>query len=120
MRHIFNDNKSTFEYNMKNLIGFDSPIYKLTATHKNGGAEKLDLTEANGLMLKLYLAVGDEVMLTFNLWVDVGFHNGANGKVVDFVYKHADRPRTKNGKEFTEAVVVKFNPMSKRIEHFLE
>ena len=92
MRHIFNDNKSTFEYNMKNLIGLDSPIAKLTATHKNGSAEKRDLTEANGLMLKLYLAVGDEVMLTFNLWVDVGFHNGANGKVVDFVYKHADRP----------------------------
>ena len=35
-------------------------------------------------MSNLYLAVGSILMLTYNLWVDVGYHNGAKGKVVDF------------------------------------
>ena len=36
--HFFNDNKASFEYDKHKLIGLDSPISKLTATHKNGVA----------------------------------------------------------------------------------
>ena len=39
-------------------------------------------------MMELYLACRAEVMLTLNLWADVGLHNGAKGKVVDVVYKY--------------------------------
>ena len=46
--HLFNDNKYSFEYNIQNLIGLDSPIFKLTATNNNGYAAKCDSTEANG------------------------------------------------------------------------
>ena len=53
--------------------------------YKNRYAEKQGLAEANRLMSKLYLAIGPEVMLTSNLWVGVGFHNGSKGKVVYFV-----------------------------------
>ena len=59
-------------------------------------------------------------MLTSNLWVDVGFHDGTKGKIVDFVYKHVDWPLTNNGKYFPEAVVVQFHSMEKWIEPFLE
>ena len=38
--------------------------------------------------MELYLACRAEVMLTLNLWADVGLHNGAKGKVVDVVYKY--------------------------------
>ena len=68
MGHIFSyDKKSAFEYNMQNLIRLDSPIAKLISTHNNGNAVKLDSIEANWLMSELYLAVGDEVILTSNL-----------------------------------------------------
>ena len=117
--HLFYDNKSESEYNMHKLIGLDSPISKLTAPHNNGDAVKRYMLEANGLMLNLYLAVDAEVMLTSNLWVDVGLHNGAKGKVVDFLYKHADGPQTKNGKEFPEAFVVQFHSMAEGVEPFL-
>ena len=49
-------------------------------------------------MSKLYLAVGDEVMLTSNLWVDVGLRNGAKGNVVYFLCNHAGGTWTNNGK----------------------
>ena len=98
----------------------DSPIAKLTVMYKNRYAEKQDLAEANRLMLKLYLAIGPEVMLTSNLWVDVGLHNGAKGKVVDFVYKNANEPCMNKGEESPEDVVVKFHSMEKGIKPFLD
>ena len=69
---------------MHKMIVLDSPISKLTAMHNNEDSGKRGLTEANGLMPQLYLVVGAEFVLTYNLWVDVGFHNGAKGKVVEF------------------------------------
>ena len=83
--HLFYDKKSDFGYNMKKLNGLNKSTTKIIADHNNGDAEKLDYSEANGLMDKLYLAVGAEVMLTSNLWVSVGFHNGYKVKVVYFV-----------------------------------
>ena len=71
-------------------------------------------------MSKLYLAAGAEVMLTYNLWIGAGFHNGVKWKVVYFVYKHADGPRTNNGKEFLESVVMQLHSMAEGIENFLE
>ena len=70
---------------MKKLNGLNKSTTKIIADHNNGDVEKLDYSEANGLMDKLYLAVGAEVMLTSNLWVSVGFHNGYKVKVVYFV-----------------------------------
>ena len=41
--HLFYDNKLAFGYNMQKLIGLDSPIAKLTATHNNGDDAKTQL-----------------------------------------------------------------------------
>jgi len=61
--------------------------------------------EAGGLQAELYLACGAEVMLTSNLWTDVGLHNGARGKVVDIVYKTSTGPG-QSGTVIPNAVVV--------------
>ena len=71
-------------------------------------------------MAQLYLAVGAEVMLTSNLWTEVGLHNRAKGKVVDIVYKHATGPRVNNGKTLPEAIVVQFNELADEVEPFFE
>ena len=33
-------------------------------------------------MAQLYLAVGSEVMLTSNIWIEVGLHNGEKVKLL--------------------------------------
>ena len=45
------------------------------------------------------------MVLTSNIWTDVGLHNSARGKVIDFVYTNLSGPI--NG-DIIEAVVVKF------------
>ena len=59
-------------------------------------------------------------MLTSSSWVDFGLHNGAKGKVVDFVYKHADGPQINNGKALIEGVVVQFHSKGEGVEPFIE
>ena len=55
-------------------------------------------------------------MLTHNLWADIGLHNGAKGKVVDFVYTDAAGPGRNNGKGLPEAVVVVFHELAYGVE----
>ena len=69
---------------MQNLIGLDSPISKLKATHNNGGDAKRDSGESNGLISDFYLSVGSEVMLTSNFGVCVVLHTWVKVKVVNF------------------------------------
>ena len=56
-------------------------------------------------------------MLTSNLWNPVGFHNGARGKVIDFVYMNSYGPQSQT---FSEAVVVQFIHLDQDMADFLE
>ena len=120
MQQDFFSNKSSFEYKIRKLEALSTPIAKLTATHNTSAASKRDSQEANGLMAQLYLAVGAEVMLTSNLWTEVGLHNGAKGKVVDIVYKNAAGPRINNGKNLPEAIVIELHKLADEVESFFE
>ena len=51
-----------------------------------------------------------------NFWAEVGFHNGARGKVVDSVYNNLSGPQSG---AFLEAVVVQFWGWEKRVDPFL-
>ena len=74
---------------MSRLKFLGTPIAKFTATHNYSTAAKRDSAEEKGLLSQSYLVFRAEVMLTHNLWVDVGLHNGDKGKVVNFLYKDA-------------------------------
>ena len=95
----------------------ETPIAKLQARHNCLEAKKNDYQEPNDLHSCLYLTKGDDVMLISNLWTPVGFHNGARGKVIDFVYMNSDGPRYQN---FPEAVVVQFSHLEPDTPDYLE
>ena len=107
--YMFHDNNSCFEYNMAKLQDIGSPITCIKASHNNVKAAKRDSSEAQNLQAILHLCVGSEVMLTSNVWTEVGLHNGAKGKVIDFVYVDASGPLSGN---VPEAVVVQFHSLA--------
>ena len=73
-----------------------------------------------GLLLQLYLVIVSDSILQYNLWVDVGIHNGKKEKVVDFVYNYNKVPKRNNGKYLPEATVVKFHSLNTHAEPFVE
>jgi len=75
---------------MDKLKSLGTPIARVKATHNCSKASRLDSMKDGRLHTELYLACRVEVILTSNLWADVGLHNGAKGKVVDIVYKITD------------------------------
>ena len=75
---------------MSRLKTLEIPIARLQACHNCSEAKKKDSQEENGLHFCLYLAKGSYVMLTYSLWTPIGLHNGARGKVIDFVYMNSN------------------------------
>ena len=70
---------------MSKLKSLNQPIAMIKARHSLG-AQTLSADDMGGLEPVIYLSKGAKVMLTMNLWTDVGLCNGAIGTVLDFVY----------------------------------
>ena len=79
------------EINTEKLKSLNLPIAIIKARH-SGGAQTLSADELGGLEPVVYLAKGARVMLTMNIWTEVGLCNGALGTVVDFVYAKGQIP----------------------------
>ena len=79
------------ELNMSKLKSLNQPIAMIKARHSLG-AQTLSADDMGGLEPVIYLSKGAKVMLTMNLWTDVGLCNGAIGTVLDFVYAESQQP----------------------------
>ena len=64
------------EHNISQLHVLGQPVATIKAVHSGPNASKNDV---GGLEAALCLSKGARVMLTSNLWVDVGLVNGCNG-----------------------------------------
>jgi ATP-dependent DNA helicase PIF1 len=65
------------------MLGLNSPAVQIEVKHEGAGAERVDSTNADNLAKRLPLCVGCRVMLTRNLWGNVGVVNGVKGTVYD-------------------------------------
>ena len=91
--HLFYDKKSVAEYNHSKLVQLATPVAAINAIHSgvnNAAAVKPD--DAGGLYPTVLMAEGADVMLTANIWQQVGLCNGAAGVVYKLKYQVEHSP----------------------------
>ena len=89
---LFYDKVSVAEYNLTKLKSLGEPIAKINAIHSNPMAANAKPDDAGGLYPVVCLAVHARVMLTANLWPEVGLCNGSAGTVYKILYQDGHRP----------------------------
>ena len=90
--HLFYDRKSVAQFNFERLALLGTPIATVKAIHSSSAAAATKSEDAGGLSPIVFLAKGARVMLTANLWAEVGLCNGAAGTVHDLIYIDGQAP----------------------------
>ena len=85
-------NEKVAQDNYNKLKQLNQPIIQIDAQHNNSKAKHLSADDFGGLEPTIYLAKNARVMLTHNLWTEVGLCNGAMGTVVDVIYAEGCKP----------------------------
>ena len=88
------------------LLASGQPIATIKAVHTGPNAAKAPADDAGGLEAVVCLAKSARVMLTNNLWVDVGLIHGAMGTVEAICYRTGGPP------DLPIAVMVRFDNYS--------
>ena len=83
---LFYSKSEVNDYNGENVRALGTPVVKCAATLNCATARRAPADAASGLKTVLFLAKGAKVMLTKNLWQEVGLVNGIRGEVVEIVY----------------------------------
>ena len=88
---LYFDKLSVAKYNFEKLKNLGSQITLISSLHSGRSAKNAKSDDAGGLDAVISLASGAAVMLTSNLWQEVGLCNSATGVVEDLLF-HPDRP----------------------------
>ena len=83
------------EYNMQQLERLNHQGHRtarIDAIHSNKTAAAMTADTMQGLQPFIMLAVGARVMITSNIWTEVGLTNGAMGTVRNIIYKEGVLP----------------------------
>ncbi|CAN0431352.1 unnamed protein product, partial [Scytosiphon promiscuus] len=83
---LFLSKNEVKRYNGKKVRGIGNPVLKSAANYNCATAERAPSDAAGGLEKLRVLVNGSKVMLTKNLWQEVGLVIGICGEVVEIVY----------------------------------
>lgn len=90
--HLFPTVEAVVEYNINKLHACGQPVATIKAVHTGTNAVKASVDDAGGLQPVICLARGARVMLSSNLWVEMGLVNGAMGTVQAICYHDGSTP----------------------------
>ena len=103
--HLYPTVEAVVEYNIAKLKDSGQSIATIKAVHTGVNA-KASSDDAGGLEAVVCIAKSARVMLTSNLWVEVGLVNGAMGTIESICYRSGGPP------DLPLAVMVKFDHYS--------
>ena len=101
--HLLYTVKAVVEYNISQLRDLNRPIATIKAIHTGHNASRASSEDAGGLDPVIHLAQMARIMLTANLWIDVGLVNGAVGTVISICYERGGPP------DLPLSVMIKFD-----------
>ena len=90
--HLFPTIEAVAEHNVQKLHGCGQPVATIKAVHTGPNSSKASTDDAGGLQPVVCLAKGACVMLSSNLWVEMGLVNGAMGTVQAIFYDSGGPP----------------------------
>lgn len=90
--HLYYKKDGVAQYNYEAIIKLGTPIARINALHSCATAASTKTDDAGGLEPVVFMTKGAKVMLTSNLWQQVGLCNGAQGTVTDLLYAQGHKP----------------------------